>query len=76
MGTSKKTYHLIYLNHGVYYPAVISIFTDVTHTGDLIITRRSQARIVMFINNAPIFWYSKRQATIEASTFSFEFVVL
>ena len=30
----------------------------------------------MFVNRAPILWYSKRQATVEGSTFSAEFLAL
>ncbi len=28
----------------------------------------------MFLNNTPIFWYSKRQATVESATYGSEFV--
>ena len=36
-------------------------------------TRRSQTGELILINKAPINWYSKRQATVEASTFGAEF---
>ena len=38
---------------------IISIFTDAAFAGDLV-TRRSQSGILIFINCAPITWYSKQ----------------
>ena len=35
-------------------------------------TRRSQTGVLIFINKDPIHWYSKSQATVEASTFGAE----
>jgi hypothetical protein len=32
--------------------------------------------ILIYLNSAPIIWYSKLQATIETSTFGAEFVAL
>jgi hypothetical protein len=40
------------------------------------ITRRSTTGIILFMNGAPIIWYSKRQNTIESSSFGCEFVAL
>jgi hypothetical protein len=56
-------------------PVTITMFCDAAFAGD-IVTRRSHTGILFFINNAPIHWYSKKQATIEASTFGSEFVAL
>ena len=39
-------------------------------------TRRSQTRILIFLNRAPIVWYSKRQNTVETSTFGSEFIAM
>jgi hypothetical protein len=39
-------------------------------------TRRSTTGIILFINGAPIIWYSKLQNTIESSTVGSEFVAL
>jgi hypothetical protein len=50
-------------------------FVDADHAGNLI-TRRSQTGILLFVNRAPIIWYSKRQNTVETSTFGSEFVAL
>ena len=38
--------------------------------------RRSQTGILIFLNCAPIIWYSKRQNTVESSTFGSEFIAL
>ena len=53
----------------------ISCFVDSNHAGNLV-TRRSHTGILIFIQNAPIIWYSKRQNTVESSTFGSEFVAL
>ena len=50
-------------------------FVDANHAGDKI-TRRSQTGILIFCNCAPIIWYSKRQNTVEASTFGSEFTAM
>jgi hypothetical protein len=52
---------------------VISCFVDADHAGNLI-TRRSHTGILIFCNRAPIIWYSKRQNTVETSTFGSEFI--
>jgi len=53
----------------------ISCFVDANHAGN-VVTRKSHSGILIFIQNAPIIWYSKRQNTVEASTFGSEFVAL
>ena len=40
------------------------------------VTRRSQTGILLFCNRAPVMWYSKRQNTVETSTFGSEFIAL
>ena len=40
------------------------------------VTRRSQTGILIFVNRAPIIWYSKRQNTVETSTFGSEFIAM
>ena len=47
-------------------------FVDASHGSDRA-TRRSQTGILIFCNRAPILWHSKRQNTVEASTFGSEF---
>jgi monomeric isocitrate dehydrogenase len=41
-----------------------------------LVTRRSQTGILGYINNSPIVAYSKRQTTVEVSTFGSEFVAM
>ena len=53
----------------------ISAFVDADHAGN-VVTRRSHTGIVIFVQNAPIMVYSKRQNTVEAATFGSEFVAL
>ena len=56
-------------------PAQLNVFVDADHAGNKI-TRRSHAGILAFVNMAPTHWYSKRQNTVESSTFSSEFIAL
>jgi len=56
-------------------PVTIHAFVDANHAGN-VVTRRSHTGIIIFIQNAPIIWYSKRQNTVEAATFGSEFVAL
>ncbi len=51
------------------------IFVDANHAGDTE-TRRSQTGILLFCNRAPIIWFSKRQNSVEASTFGSEFTAM
>jgi len=51
------------------------VFVDADHAGDQI-TRRSRTRILIYLNKAPILWFSKRQNTVETSTFGSEFVAM
>jgi hypothetical protein len=38
--------------------------------------RRSRTGLVIYLNKAPVIWYSKRQNTVEAATFGSEFIAL
>jgi hypothetical protein len=53
----------------------ISCFVDADHAEN-IVTRRSHAGVLVFVNNALISWFSKRKNTVECSTFGSEFVAL
>ena len=53
-------------------PMSTSAFVDADLTGDKS-NRRSQTGVLIFCNKAPIHWYSKRQPTVESSTFGAEF---
>ena len=39
-------------------------------------TRKSHTGFIIFVNQAPITWFSKRQSTVETSTFSAEFMAM
>ena len=54
---------------------VTTCFVDANHAGDKK-DRRSQMGVLIFINKAPIHWYSKKQSTVEASTFGAEFCAM
>ena len=56
-------------------PVQVNCFVDSDHAGDRI-TRRSHTGIIAYVNKAPISWFSKRQNTVESSTFGSEFVAL
>jgi hypothetical protein len=53
----------------------IRVFVDTDHAGDKI-SRRSRTSFVVFINNAPVIWFLKRQNTVESSVFGSEFVAM
>ena len=46
---------------------------DADHAGNQI-TRRSHTGVLLFVCRAPIIWCSKRQNTVETSTFGSEFI--
>jgi hypothetical protein len=50
-------------------------FVDSDHAGDKV-TRRSQTGILIFLNRAPVIAYSKRQNSVESSTYGSELVAM
>ena len=50
-------------------------FVDASHAANRK-TRKSHSGYIIFVNRGPILWYSKQQQTVEASTFSSEFIAL
>ena len=54
---------------------VTTCFVDANHARDKK-DRCSQTGVLIFINKAPIHWYSKKQSTVEASTFGAEFCAM
>ena len=56
-------------------PFQTNMFVDAAHATNLV-NRRSVTGFIILICGAPIVWYSKRQNTIETSTFGSEFVAL
>jgi hypothetical protein len=55
---------------------IISAFVDANHAGNVITRYCFAQRHLLFVQNAPIIWYLKRQNTVEAATFGSEFVTL
>ncbi len=55
--------------------AQINVYCDATHATCLAMCRLMMG-IIMFLNGAAVKWYSKRQNTVESSTFGSEFVAL
>ena len=53
--------------------AEITMYVDASHGCDLV-TRRSVTGILLCVNRTPIKWYSKRQNTVETSTYGAELV--
>ena len=56
-------------------PVCVRAYVDANHAGNLA-NRRSHSGILIYVNNAPILWYSKRQNTVESSSFGSEYVAL
>jgi hypothetical protein len=56
-------------------PVVASCLADANHAGN-VISRRMHTGILIYVQNAPIIWFSKRQNTVESSSFGSEFVTL
>jgi Reverse transcriptase (RNA-dependent DNA polymerase). len=50
-------------------------FVDSDHAGDTT-TRRSRTGFIIFLNNAPIYWFSKKQTSVETSSFGSEFIAM
>ena len=54
---------------------VIKAYVDANYAGNME-NRRSHSVIIIYVNNAPIIWYSKRQNTVEDSSCVSESVAL
>lgn len=57
------------------YGFYITAYVDSDHAGDML-TRHSRTSFLVYVNNAPIFWSSKKQGGIETSSFASEFMVM
>jgi hypothetical protein len=53
----------------------ISAFVDANHAGN-VMNRQSHTGIILYVQNAPIVWYSKRQNMVEVAMFGSKFVAL
>ena len=51
------------------------VFVDSDHAGDQV-TRRSRTGFLVYLNNALIYWTSKKQTTVETSSFGSEFMAM
>ena len=56
-------------------PAVISAFVDADHAGCQR-TRRSHTGLIVYVNKVPIHWISKKQSTVETSSYGSKLVAL
>ena len=56
-------------------PVRMTAFVDASHAANRV-TRKLHTGFIIFVNRAPVYWYSKRQSTVETSTFSSEFIAL
>ena len=56
-------------------PVEIHCFVDAGHANDKA-NRRSQTGVLIFCNRAPIIWFSKRQNSVETSTFGSELTAM
>ena len=56
-------------------PAMIKYHLDLSHIGNMV-NRRFYYDIIIYGNNSPINWYSKRHNTFESSIFVSEFLRL
>jgi hypothetical protein len=54
---------------------ILRLFVDSDHAGERM-TRRSRTGYLIYMNLAPILWFSKRQGTVETSVFGAEFVAM
>ena len=54
---------------------VVRLYVDSDHAADKL-HRRSRTGFIVYLNSAPIVWFSKRQGTVETSVFGAEFVAM
>ena len=53
----------------------LTMFVDASHATNLV-TRQSRTGVLIYVNKAPIVWYSKKQNAVETSSFGSEFMAL
>ena len=53
----------------------LSLYVNYDHAGEEL-TRRLRTWFFIFLNTAPVIWFSKRQPTVETSVFGAEFVAM
>ena len=57
------------------YGFKIRAYVDSDHAGDST-TRRSRTGFIVFLNCAPVYWTSKKQGSVETSSFGSEFIAM
>jgi len=53
----------------------LTMFVDASYATNLV-TRQSRTGVLIYVNKAPIIWFSKKQNSIETSSFGSEFMAL
>ena len=53
----------------------MTAYVDADHAGDSI-TRRSRTGFLVYLNSSPIYWLSKKQNSVETSSFGSEFMAM
>ena len=56
-------------------PVQLTMFVDASHAAN-VVTRQSRTGVIIFVNSAPVIWYSKKQNSVETSSFGSEFMAL
>ena len=56
-------------------PVQLTMFVDASHAAN-VVTRQSRTGVFIFVNCALVMWYSKKQNSIETSSFGSEFMAL
>lgn len=56
-------------------PVQLTMFVDASHAAN-VVTRQSRTGVLIFVNSAPVLWYSKKQNSVETSSFGSEFMAL
>ena len=54
---------------------IVRAKVDADHAADTV-TRRSRTGFLVYINSALVYWFSKKQASVETSSFGSEFTVM
>ena len=54
---------------------IMTAYVDADHASDTI-TRRSRTGFIVYVQNSPIYWLSKKQNSIETSSFGSEFMAM
>ena len=54
---------------------IMRVYFDTDHASDSV-TRRSRTGFIVYFNNVPIYWASKKQNSVETSSFGSEFMAM